>query len=203
MDLYEIFGKSERYPDGWPVPRTSHTVIFCAAVLLFWVYLATDADGFAGVLDYVNLLIHEAGHLVFLPFGRTMHFWGGTLLQCIFPALCFFSFWKTKQPAGAAFSGIWFGQNLLNVARYMADAEEMALPLLGGGIHDWNTIFGDLGLLKYSRIIAGLVWTAGWLTMIAAAAWYVGRWLRCRKARKRAAKLARLQSRSGRALDEF
>jgi len=49
----------------------------------------------------------------------------------------------------------------------------MALPLVGGGEHDWNIILMDLDMLKYDTTIAGIVRTFGWLIMISAVAWFV------------------------------
>ena len=167
---------NEKLPNGWPIPKGSHVIVFCTFTLLFWVYLITDSDGYAGILDNFNLIIHEAGHMIFMPFGRTMHFWGGTLLQCLVPLAFLFSFWNTKQPAGVAFSGIWLGQNLLNISRYISDARDMILPLLGGGIHDWNTILGSMGLVRHCKTIGGLVFLLGWGMMLASATWYCLRW---------------------------
>jgi len=71
----------------------------------------------------------------------------------------------------------------LNVARYVADAKEMALPLLGGGIHDWNTLLGGTFLLRHCRMLGGALTILGWIVMIASAAWY-GRlyWRYCKRA---------------------
>lgn len=159
----------------WPEPDRIHTAIFCVCVLAFWYYLWTDRDGYYGILDNFNLLIHEAGHLIFLPFGHTLTVLGGSLLQCLMPAAFVVSFWRTRQPAGVAVGGQWLGENFLNVARYVADARDMALPLLGGGDHDWNTLLGGTFLLRHSRGLGSLVALTGWLIMLAFAGWYVWR----------------------------
>lgn len=39
------------------------------------------------LIDGVNLVIHEAGHLIFSPFGEFMMIAGGSLFQVIMPAL--------------------------------------------------------------------------------------------------------------------
>jgi hypothetical protein len=160
---------------GWPRPNGLQAAIFAVFVLAFWAYALTDDDGFLGFLDTFNLLIHEAGHVVFMPFGHTLYFMGGSLLQCIIPAAFCFSFWRTCQPVGVAVSGIWFGENLLNVARYVADAQQMALPLLGNGLHDWNTLLSGTFLLRHCRMLGGALTLLGWLMMFAPATWYI--WL--------------------------
>jgi len=156
----------------WPSVGALNAVIFAACVSAFFIYALTDEDGYLGILDTFNLLVHEAGHVVFRPFGHTLYFMGGSLLQCIMPAAFCFSFWRTRQPAGFAVSGIWLGQNFLNVARYVADAQKMALPLLGSGLHDWNTLLSGTFLLRHCRALGGLLTFLGWITMIAFAAWY-------------------------------
>jgi len=123
-------------------------------------------------LDSFNLLVHEAGHIVFSPFGHTLYFMGGSLLQCIMPAAFCFSFWRTRQSAGVAVSGIWLGENFLNVARYIADAQAMALPLLGGGLHDWNTLLRGTFLLRHCHVLGGALTLLGWIVMIMFAVWY-------------------------------
>ena len=125
-----------------------------------------------GFLDTFNLLVHEAGHIVFMPFGNTLHFMGGSLLQCLMPLAFCVSFWRTRQPAGFTVSGIWLGENFLYVAGYVADAREMALPLLGDGLHDWNTLLSGTFLLRHCRALGGMLTLLGWIFIIAAAAWY-------------------------------
>ena len=158
--------------NGWPRPSSPHAVIFTACVAAFFVYALTDKDGYLGILDTFNLLVHEAGHIVFMPFGHMLYFMGGSLLQCLMPAAFCFSFRRTRQPAGFAVSGIWLGQNFLNVARYVADAQKMALPLLGSGLHDWNTLLEGTFLLRRCQTLGGILTLLGWITMIAFAAWY-------------------------------
>jgi hypothetical protein len=65
----------------------------------------------------------------------------------------------------------WTGQNLADVAVYVADGRTMALPLLGDGlIHDWNFILGTLGLLHAAESLGRLTFGLGALTMLAALA---------------------------------
>ena len=158
--------------NGWKIPNVVQTAIFMACVLIFFIYVLMNKDGYVRILDTFNLVIHEGGHFIFMPFGYTMYFMGGSLFQCILPAAFCVLFWRTRQPAGFAFSGIWFGENFLNVARYVADAEEMMLPLVGGGAHDWNTLLEGTFLLRHCGLLAGILMLIGWIIMIASAAWY-------------------------------
>lgn len=138
----------------------------------FWVYALTDEDGFL-FLDYVNLPFHEFGHLFFGIFGETIGIWGGTLMQLAIPLGIFVNFLLRKEIGGTVLSAFWVGENLLNIAVYIADARKMELPLVGSGDHDWNTILGGLGFLNYDATIAVTVRATGWLIMLSSVAWFV------------------------------
>lgn len=156
----------------WPKIGVARAAAFAICAVAFWIYILTHESGYVRLLDDFNLVIHEGGHFIFSPFGKTAHFLGGTLLQCLLPAAFGVVFWRSRQPAGFAFSGVWLGENFLNVARYIADAQDMALPLVGGGMHDWNTLLSGTFLLRHCRLLGGITALAGWCVMLAAAAWY-------------------------------
>ena len=68
------------------------------------------------------------------------------------------------------------------VARFLADARAQDLPLLtvGSGdnvIHDWNYLFGKLGVLAHDTQIASAMRVIGWLGMLGIVAWFVWRGL--------------------------
>ena len=121
-------------------------------------------------LDFVNLAFHEAGHLFFSPLGSTMHYLGGTLAQLIVPGLLAGHFLlRRRDPFAASLCLWWFGESLVNVSIYMADARDLALPLVGGGDHDWNELFFRFGALGEDSVrrIAGLTRFAGAVGMLA------------------------------------
>jgi hypothetical protein len=62
---------------------------------------------------------------------------------------------------------VWFFENFLNIARYMADARKLQLPLDGGGDHDWNTILEKWDILMYDTRIAHVLQIIGWIGIIA------------------------------------
>jgi hypothetical protein len=129
------------------------------------------------ILDSANLVIHEAGHPIIGLFSGRLAVYGGTLFQLLFPALVIFHFQRRGEAVGLAFGLVWLGENLLNVARYMADARTQALPLVGGGEHDWSEIFSRWGVLDSDTAIAGFTAFLGWSLMAAAPAWLFKRWL--------------------------
>jgi hypothetical protein len=73
-------------------------------------------------------------------------------------------------------------EQFLPIATYMADARAQDLPLLSLGsgedvIHDWNFLFGHLGVLSRDTQIAGFTRFAGWLGMIGVVVWLIWRGL--------------------------
>jgi hypothetical protein len=123
----------------------------------------------------VNLAFHEAGHLFLIPLGSTMHYLGGTLGQLAVPAMLagYFLLRPPTRPLGAAFCAWWTGENFINISIYMADARDLALPLVGGGDHDWNELFYRFGLLGADsvRTVAALTHHLGVVVMLAGLAW--------------------------------
>jgi hypothetical protein len=147
-------------------------------LLLLWVAfrvlgqgltLATGGPG--AFLHGVNLVFHEAGHLIFGFFGRFVAVLGGSLNQVLIPAVCVVAFLRTRQRASAAVALFWAGQSLTDVAVYAADGRAMALPLLADGlIHDWNYLLGATGQLHRAEPIGRLMFGAGALLMLGALA---------------------------------
>jgi len=123
------------------------------------------------VIDSVDLAIHETGHLVFAPFGEVMQFAGGTLFQLIVPVtflVYFAKFAPERDDFAASVMVWWIAVNLWNIAVYMADARTQALPLVGGGEHDWAFLFGRFGLLPRDTAIAASVTGLGTLLFVVA-----------------------------------
>jgi hypothetical protein len=122
--------------------------------------------GSGGLLDAVDLGIHETGHLVFGPFGEFVGFAGGTLAQLIMPAVFVFYFWRQGDRHAATVPAWWLAQNLWNISVYAADARTQALPLVGGGEHDWAYMLGRLGWLQLDTRISRLIWFVGVLVYL-------------------------------------
>jgi hypothetical protein len=125
----------------------------------------------AGLAAFLGLLFASEPGFVF-----GLETYGGTMGQLTFPLVLAVSFWRKGQPLAAAVAVIWFFENWLNIARYMADARALELPLLGGGDHDWNTIFTRWDVLQYDLDIAAAVKIAGWAGIGLAVLWVGWRW---------------------------
>jgi hypothetical protein len=152
-----------------------------AVFLLMWFYHSSE-DGFIPILDHANLAFHEAGHPIFGIFGWTMGLLGGTLGQLTFPIVVFVTYLRKGMLEPAALGLIWLFQNVLNIARYVADARAQELPLVGNGdrLHDWHTLLSQWNALpkdiSIARFLTGLAWTGMILTL----AWVALVWLRTR-----------------------
>ncbi len=154
---------------------------FVFGLAAFLTLLLASERGFVFGLDHANLLFHEAGHPLVGLFSHRLETYGGTMGQLVFPVALAVSFWRKGQALAFAASAIWFFENWLNIARYMADARALELPLVGGGDHDWNTIFTRWNLLQYDTQIAGTVSFLGWTGMTLAVLWVGWRWCCDRK----------------------
>lgn len=166
--------------DWQPVTTPAAAGILGGLALLGAVALASE-PGWIPLLDGVNLVFHEAGHPLFgVLGGETLMLLGGTLLQLGVPLLVLGSFWLRREAPGAAAAGIWASENLLNIARYVADARAQVLPLVGGGEHDWAMLLGRWGLLAQDQALARVLWAFGWLGMLGCGAWLAWHWRRSR-----------------------
>ena len=147
-------------------PRRVGLVVMCvyAAWLVFF-YRYHWVDG-------INLLIHEAGHVVFSLFGDAAGVLAGPALQLAVPLFITFQLWRRGESVPAAVSALWSAESVMYTAEYIADANRLALPLIGGHPHDWRLLLGRAGALESaeeiglalhllaSAVAVGAVWWA-------------------------------------------
>jgi hypothetical protein len=157
-------------------------LLIAALAWLTWSVVRTPlntpvADSF---LHLPNLVFHEAGHILFMPFGRFMSVLGGSLTQLLIPIVCAVAF--ARQQAdwfGAAVCTWWAGENLVDLAPYIADARALQLVLLGGRTgaevegHDWEYLLTAMGLMHRDVLIGQSARFLGALVMIAAIVWAI------------------------------
>jgi hypothetical protein len=139
---------------------------------------AVSAEGASSLMHLPNIVFHEAGHVLFLPFGRFMNVLGGSLTQVLVPLVCAGAFlWQSRDAFGAAVATWWAAESLIDVAPYINDARDLQLVLLGGKTgaevegHDWEFLLNAMGLIHRDHAIAAGVQTIGMLAMIAALFW--------------------------------
>lgn len=141
-----------------------------AAYFLFLIHAWRDNSGFL-FPDFVNLMIHEAGHVFFSWGSNTLMLLGGTLGELIVPLLCALYFFYQRQVEGFAFCGFWFFENFLYIGTYMADARTLNLPLVNSDDSDWTLLFGRWHILDHDQSIGHTFRAMGWIGMLAIMAW--------------------------------
>jgi hypothetical protein len=157
---------------------------FLLAALAVWgagFMFASIESNYAGrsFMHLVNLPFHEAGHIIFSPFGRLIHYLGGTLGQLLMPAVgTGVLLFRTRDPFGAAVAQWWLAESFMDIAPYINDARSLKLILLGGvtgkdvaDYHDWEFILGHLHMLSWDHTLARCAQLIGISLMLAAIGW--------------------------------
>jgi len=126
----------------------------------------------------INLPFHEAGHILFRPFGRFITVLGGSLTQLLVPAVVLVVFLRKKNPFGATIGLWWLGESAMDLAPYINDARALKLVLLGGvtgrdvaDYHDWEYILRVLDMKTWDHILAGLAYGAGIAMIVVSFLW--------------------------------
>ncbi len=123
-------------------------------------------------LTYLDIAVHEVGHVVFRPFGELTMLMMGSGSQVLFPlALAAFALAYRRDLLAGAVLLVWAGEAMGDAATYIADAPRGQLPLLGvGGEGDWTRILGPehLARMHLADSYARDVRIAGVLTMLLA-----------------------------------
>lgn len=137
-------------------------------LLLYFLNLATQNPP-KTILWFVDILMHEAGHIIFSLFGNFLAALGGSLNQILIPLIFSGYFFFKKQYYSVAILLFWVGENILSVAAYAGDAVKMQLSLIGGDetIHDWNWLLTNTGLTEHTSLIATTIKIVGILTILA------------------------------------
>lgn len=159
---------------------------------LFLFYVLVTSQNFL-FIDFVNLVIHEGGHLLFSWGGDTLTLYGGTLLQWLVPFLLAVYFYGRRHTTGFVFSLFFFFENWRYTSFYMADARAQELPLVsvgGGGdeenMHDFYRIFSNWGVLAHDTQFAAATRACAWIGMLAVVSWLAWRTFRGETGKSRA-----------------
>jgi hypothetical protein len=151
--------------------------VFTYGVFLLW-KVALHPDLFTP-FDFLDLGIHEMGHVAFSPFGQWLGIAGGSIAQLLAPLFGAWQFLRQRDYFAAAFALAWLGESLGNLSVYIADSRAQELPLanLFGGdpIHDWNYLLTTTHHLAQDHVyalrvqvlgflfVAAFIWLGGWL----------------------------------------
>ena len=143
----------------WDVPRPVwYGRLGLLAVIAVWatsVVLSRMTEP-PTLLHLTVILFHEAGHVIFMPFGEALRVAGGTLGQLLMPLVCAVALHRRGDNFGAAICLAWMGMSLADASVYAYDAADPVLPLIGGGtgndsFHDFIFLFERYGQLGHAR----------------------------------------------------
>ena len=102
-------------------------IIFVGLIIWSWQLISPSIESNAvgnSFLHLANLPFHEAGHIIFRPFGSYITSLGGTLGQLLMPLICMgVLLVKTRDPFGASVALWWVGENFLDIAPYMNEQD--------------------------------------------------------------------------------
>ncbi len=120
------------------------------------------------ILGHFNYWVHEAGHLIFLPFANALHWHfleaaAGTLLECLMPVIFMGAFLLKSDFFGIAFCFGWLSTCFFYASWYIGDAQ-----LTNIVNHDWHYMLSVTGMLFYNRKIAFFVNCIGVVLMLTA-----------------------------------
>lgn len=139
--------------------------IILSICLLFYILFYLKTINEWHFIDNINLIFHEAGHIIFGLFGNFIGFLGGTLMQILIPIVLSFYFYKKGDNFSGSILLFWLSQNIFNIYVYLRDAVKMELPLIGGE-HDWNFLLSNLNLLAYTEKIANMIYFLGLAVLV-------------------------------------
>ena len=134
---------------------------------------------------YLNIAVHEVGHVLFRPFGELTMLIMGSGFEVLFPFAvgAFFLLFK-RDLVSTAIAWGWAASALASAANYIGDADDGRLALLGAtgpdAAGDWERI---LGVEFFDKVyladrIAGTVRTLGfvlWGVALSLALWAIVR----------------------------
>ena len=128
------------------------------------------------LLHLTVILFHEAGHVIFSPFGEALRVAGGTLGQLLMPLICAVALHRRGDNFGAAVCLAWMALSGIDASVYAYDAADPVLPLIGGGtgadsFHDFIFLFERYGQLHHARGWAMAIKALGVLALYAALTW--------------------------------
>lgn len=114
-------------------------------LLALWLTVPGLLDPLHGdLLSGVNLVFHEAGHVLLIWAGETVMLLGGSLGQVAVPLACAAAFLWRGDRFAAGVVGLWLAHSLAGVAAYIRDAPLRQLDLITGDpdTHDWWQLLG-------------------------------------------------------------
>ena len=176
---------SVQLPDD--IQRRLNVAKAAGALLLIavWGWFALVKGDQTPVFVYLNIAVHEVGHVLFRPFGELTMLIMGSGFEVLFPFVVGAYFLlRTRDVVSTAVAWGWAASALASAATYIGDADDGQLALLGAtgpdAAGDWERI---LGVEFFDKVfladrIASIVRTAGfvlWGVALCLAVWAIVR----------------------------
>jgi hypothetical protein len=172
-----------RLPDDIDRRLTVYKAAGALLLIAVWGWFALVKNDQTPIFVYLNIAVHESGHVLFRPFGELTMLIMGSGFEVLFPFAVGVVFLIRKRDlVSTAVSWGWSASALASAATYIADADDGRLALLGATgpdtAGDWERILGERFFDKVylADSIAGTVRTVGyvlWFVALALAAWVV------------------------------
>jgi hypothetical protein len=172
-------------PDDIERRLTAYKAAGALLLIGVWGWFALVKNDQTPIFVYLNIAVHEIGHVLFRPFGELTMLIMGSGFEVLFPFAVGVVFLVGKRDLiSTAVSWGWCASALASAATYIADADDGRLALLGATgpdtAGDWERI---LGVQFFDKVyladsIAAMVRTAGyvpWFVALAMAAWVIVR----------------------------
>ncbi len=123
------------------------------------------------VLRWIDLAIHEFGHVATYVFPDLVTAMMGSITQVALPLAISAYFLRRRELVSGMLCLAWAGTSARDASVYIGDAPYERLPLIGG-MHDWAFALGPEGFdaLGSAGAVAGVVRAAGLVMVLAAVA---------------------------------
>jgi hypothetical protein len=154
-------------------------------LIAVWGWFALVEGDQTPLFVYLNIAVHEVGHVLFRPFGELTMLIMGSGFEVLFPlAVGAYFLLRRRDLVSTAVAWAWAASALASAATYVGDADDGRLALLGAtgpdAAGDWERI---LGVEFFDKVyladrIAGIVRTVGfvlWGVALCLAVWAIVR----------------------------
>ena len=172
-------------PDDIQRRLNGYKAVGALLLIAVWGWFALVKNDQTPIFVYLNIAVHESGHVFFRPFGELTMLIMGSGFEVLFPFAvgAAFLIWKRDLVSTAVCWG-WAASALASAATYIADADDGRLALLGAtgpdAAGDWERILGEefFDKVYLADSIAGTVRTFGyalWFVALGLAVWAIVR----------------------------
>ncbi|MGH2679938.1 MAG: hypothetical protein ACRDG8_05565 [Actinomycetota bacterium] len=162
-----------------------YKAVGASLLIAVWGWFALVENDQTPIFVYLNIAVHETGHVLFRPFGELTMLIMGSGFEVLFPlSVGVFFLLRRRDPVSTAVCWGWAASALASAATYIADADDGQLALLGAtgpdAAGDWERILGEgfFDKVYLADSIAGTVRTFGlmlWFVALGLAAWTIFR----------------------------